>query len=66
MYFHKLELYNVFLPKRDAWKGFPSNFVGFPETTSAKNSPVTGPNLNPLPVWKCKVVSLRNIILDVG
>ena len=49
--FHKLELFNVFLPKRDAWNGFPSNFVGFPDTKSAKNSPVTGPNLNPLPVW---------------
>ena len=48
--FYNLELF----VKREALKGLRSNFVGFPEAKSAKNSPVTGPSLNPLPIRKGK------------
>ena len=50
--FYKLEAFLAKLSNLEAMNGFGLNFVLFPVAIFAKNSPVTGPSLNPEPLEK--------------
>ena len=50
--FYKLEAFLARLSNLEAMNGFGLNFVLFPVAIFAKNSPVTGPSLNPEPLEK--------------
>lgn len=47
---YKLEAFLAKLSNLEAMNGFGLNFVLFPVAIFAKNSPVTGPSLNPEPL----------------
>ena len=49
-FFYKLEAFLAKLSNLEAMNGFGLNFVLFPVAIFAKNSPVTGPSLNPEPL----------------
>ena len=50
--FYKLEAFLAKLSNLEAMNGFGLNFVLFPVAIFARNSPVTGPSLNPEPSGK--------------